>query len=600
MPPNLRKQSATLLKRELLAKSTYELIFLLEDEFPFVPGQYVWIELAGERKAFSICCSPNGRNSISIIFRESTSAYKKALIALPLQSELSIFGPFGSLALPSTPDTPVIFIAGGVGVAPFCSMIHESIAKQSSRSMRLIYANSDPERAVYSSEFKRIAKEHENFVLQEVYGHITRQNLQDLPELQNAMIYVIGPEAMVEAVGEILASLHVSKNRVCFEEFYPSSYAPTNCLLIHDFPVTQELFMLAVQNTSNHIVLTDIDGRIIFANKAAELLTGYSLEEMRGQTSRLWGGLMDKSFYATLWDTIKIKQKPFVSGKVFNRRKNGVVYTTLMRISPILDREEKLIGFISTEEDVTEFEKISELKTEFVSLASHQLRTPLTVIRWDVEGLLGNPEEEGTLTSPQRKTLEEVHQITLTMIGLVKKLLDVSYLELGQYVIKSESTNLPLVFQKILLEYRTAIEEKKLTIKELYDQNLVEVDTDPEFVQIILHNLISNAVKYTPSGGSVELEIALDKHDGIPFQYKVGAKNIFIRVTDKGVGIPKQQQSRIFQEFLRADNAKALDTTGFGFGLYMTKLIVERSSGKIWFESEEGKGTSFYVLLPVF
>lgn len=599
MPPSLRKQSATLLKRELLAKSTYELTFLLGDEFPFVPGQYVWIELAGERKAFSICCSPNGRNSISIIFRESTSAYKKALIALPLQSELTVYGPFGSLVLPASHDTPVIFIAGGVGVAPFCSMIHESIAKQSSRSIRLIYANADPERAVYLSELKQLAKEHENFVLQEVYGPITLQCLQDLPELQTAIIYMIGPSSMVEAVGAMLVSLGITKDRVRFEEFYPAAFAPTNGLLVHDFPVTQELFMLAMQNTSNHIVLTDIDGRIIFANKAAELLTGYSFEEMRGQTSRLWGGLMDKTFYATLWDTIKIKQEPFISGKVYNRRKDGVVYTALMRISPIFEHDGKLIGFISTEEDVTEFEKISELKTEFVSLASHQLRTPLTVIRWDVEGLLGN-SEEGTLTSPQRKTLEEVHQITLTMIGLVKKLLDVSYLELGQYVIKSESTNLPLVFQKILLEYRSAIEDKKLIIKELYSQNLLEVDTDPEFVQIILQNLISNAVKYTPSGGSVELEISLDKRDGIPLQYKVGEKNIFIRVTDKGVGIPKQQQSRIFQEFLRADNVKALDTTGFGFGLYMTKLIVERARGKIWFESEEGKGTSFYVLLPVF
>jgi PAS domain S-box-containing protein len=588
-----------LFSRESVAQNTYELSFLLKDEFPFVPGQYVWVELGEDRKAFSICCAPNGRSSISIIFRESTSAYKKALLALPLQSELSIYGPFGSFALPAAPDTPVIFIAGGVGVAPFCSMIQDSIASNSLRPIHLITANSTPERAVYSSEFKRIAKEHKNFTLQEVYGHITLQDLQNLPELHNAIIYTTGPEAMVEAVGGILASLNVSKDQVCFQEFYPSSYAPPNGSLSHDFPVTQDLFMLAVQNTSNHIVLTDIDGRIIFANKAAELLTGYSLEEMRGQTSRLWGGLMDKSFYANLWDTIKVQQKPFVGGKVYNRRKNGVVYTTIMRISPILDREGKLIGFISTEEDVTEFEKISELKTEFVSLASHQLRTPLTVIRWDVEELLGT-SGEGALTPSQRKNIEEVHKITLTMIGLVKKLLDVSYLELGQYVLKSESTNLPLVFQNILLEYRAAIKEKKLIVKELYSQDLLEVDTDPEFVQIILQNLISNAVKYTPSGGSVELEISLDKKDGIPPHYNVGEKNIFIRVTDKGVGIPKQQQSRIFQEFLRADNAKALDTTGFGFGLYMTKLIVERASGKIWFESEEGKGTSFYVLLPVF
>lgn len=586
MQPGLRKHSAQLIERELVAQGTYQLTFLMEDEFPFVPGQYVWVELGESRKAFSICCPPNGRNSISIVFRESLSDYKKNFLSLPLHSQISIYGPFGSLALPVSPETPVVFIAGGVGVAPFLSMIRESISKNSLRPIHLVYANASPERAVYSSALKQMAKEHKTFTLQEVYGHITLQDLKNLSELQNSIIYTIGPAGMVDAVGALLVSLGVSRDKVRFEEFYPKPFAPTNALLVHGFPLTKELFTLVVQHTSNHIVLTDIDGRVMFANKAAEVLTGYSFEEMRGQTARLWGGLMEKTFYANLWEMVKVKQESF-SGKVYNRRKNGEVYVAFMRISPILERDGTLIGFMSTEEDVTELENISDLKTEFVSLAAHQLRTPLTVIRWELEELLVAPVGSEFKLS-QRKSLQDVHQKALEMIGLVKKLLDVSHLELGQYVMKLESTDLPSISQKILLEQRALVRKKKLHLTELYGENLSEIDTDPEFVQIILQNFISNAVKYSPSGGTIEVEISLSQQ-----------KNIFIRVSDMGIGIPKQQQSRIFQAFSRAENVKKIETTGFGFGLYMTKLIVEHLSGKIWFESTEGKGTTFYVLLPV-
>lgn len=604
MRPSLWEHSAKLVESELVAKNTYQLTFLLEDELSFVPGQYVWIELKepecadrGGRRPFSICCSPNGRNSISIVFRESSSEYKKTLLSLPLQSQVNVYGPFGSLTLPGSPDTPVIFIAGGVGVAPFISIIRESVAKNSLRPIHLIYANTDPEKAVYISELRQMSKKHKTFTFQEVYRHITAQDLQNLSEFQNSIIYTTGPEAMVEAMGTLLVSLGVSKNKVRFEEFYPRVFAPANALYLSTIPITKTIFSLALQNTSNHIIITDIDGKIVFANKAAEALTGYSFEEMRGQTSRLWGGLMNKIFYDSLWQTIKVKQEPF-SAKVYNRRKDGFVYTALIRISPILENDGKLIGFMGTEEDITELEKVGESKTEFVSLAAHQFRTPLTVIKWTIEELL-NASGDGELKPSQRKNVEEIHQKTQEVIALIARLLQVSNLELGQYVVKLTPVNLPSIAEKVFLGCRSSIAEKGLKIKKLYSENLYEINSDANFIEIVLQNLISNAVKYTLSDGSLELEISLDKQKGVKDKYKIKGKNVFIRVSDTGIGIPKQQQSRVFQEFSRADNAKLIDATGSGFGLYMTKLIVEHLGGEIWFESEEGKGTTFCVLLPV-
>ena len=606
MQQDSRKHLATLTKRKLVAQDTYELTFSVQNEFSFLVGQYVWVEMEklvfedvkGNRRAFSICSSPNKDNTISIVFRESSSGYKKTLLAMPLQSQVNIYGPFGSLVLPTEQNIPIIFIAGGVGIAPFRSIIHKSIIDGSVQTIHLIYANPNLERAAYIEELRQISKNHTSFILQEIYEKITIQHFQKIPQIKNSIIYTTGPAEMVDAVGTILTQIDIPKNNTHFEEFYPKQFAPINSLFTTDFPVTENLFSLSFQNTSNHIVLTDINGKIIFANKAAELLTGYSFEEMRGQTSRLWGGLMDKAFYATLWETIKIKQKPFTA-KIYNRKKKGVVYVAIMRISPIFKKEGKLTGFMATEEDITELENLNDTKTEFVVLAAHQLRTPLTVIRWNIETLLVDILEKGELNPLQRKSLDEIYTETKHMISLTSKFLSISRLQMGKYTIKLESTDPLLITKKVLLDLKNLAEEKKLIIKELYAKNVLAVYTDPDFIQIILENLISNAIKYSNLGGNIEIEISLDKQKDIPEVYAIKEKNIFIRVSDTGIGIPKQNQAGIFQGFSRAENAKKIDTTGFGFGLYMTKLIVEHSNGKIWFESEENKGTTFYILLPV-
>ncbi|MFC1609295.1 PAS domain S-box protein, partial [Patescibacteria group bacterium] len=156
--------------------------------------------------------------------------------------------------------------------------------------------------------------------------------------------------------------------------------------LAHDL----KKFKMAVDNASDHIVITDIDGVILYANEATEKITGFSVDEVVGKKagdSENWGGVMDKEFYDGMWEVLKEKKKPFV-GEMENKRKNGERYDVVASISPITNNKGDILFFVAIERDITKEKEIDRAKTEFVSLASHQLRTPLSAISWYTEMLL--------------------------------------------------------------------------------------------------------------------------------------------------------------------------------------------------------------------
>ena len=292
---------------------------------------------------------------------------------------------------------------------------------------------------------------------------------------------------------------------------------------------------------------------------------------------------MDKNFYEHLWRIIKRERKPY-SGKIKNRRKNGEVYTVIARISPVLGRDGDLIGFLGTEEDITDLEKIDQAKTEFVSLASHQLRSPLSVINWYTEMLLG--EGVGGLNEKQKRYLSEVKNGSRRMTELVKDLLNVSRLELGTLVIEPRPVSLPALIAEAVQEQAPDLHKKNIKLNESYAPQVSTFPADPKFLKIIVQNLLSNAVKYTQDGGEVSVRTELA--DG----------KMVLSVSDTGYGIPEDQQRKIFTKLFRARNVVKKDTEGSGIGLYLVKSIVERSGGSIWFTSKEGAGTTFFVAFP--
>lgn len=346
-------------------------------------------------------------------------------------------------------------------------------------------------------------------------------------------------------------------------------------------------FQLAVEHASDHIVITDSDGVILYANNAVERITGFSNKEIVGQkagTKPLWGGLMDSAVYAQFWKTIK-EQKQIFIGEFNNHRKNGEAYIAEAHVAPILDAGGNVQFFVGIERDITHAKEVDRMKTEFISLASHQLRTPLSAMKWFSEMLLAG--DAGTLTDEQKEYIGNIDQSNERMIALVNSLLNISRIESGRIIIEPEATDIRVLIQKVVQELQVKIDEKKIVLVTSIHEGLPPIMLDPKLIWEVYKNLLTNAIKYTPEGGEITI-----------FVSRTGDA-LVSQVSDTGYGIPKSEQHRVFERFYRGGNIIKLETEGTGLGLYLVKAIVESSGGKVWFESEEGKGTSFYFSLPI-
>lgn len=343
-------------------------------------------------------------------------------------------------------------------------------------------------------------------------------------------------------------------------------------------------FRLAVENSSDQIVITDPDAKIIYANPTTVHITGYAPQEILGKTPALWGNKMGKEFYQEMWRIIKTERKHF-TGEVNNRRKDGSSYTAELNIYPILDNEGVVRFFVGVERDITKAKEVEAAKNEFVSVAAHQLRTPVSAIKWNLE--MFTDEGLGKMTPKQKQYLEYITSSNQRMINLVNALLSVSRIDLGKFAHENQPTDIAEFVRGEIKELNVELERKKIDLQALLPLSSEIIDLDRNFGHVILQNLLSNAIKYTPERGRVEVEARKEK------------KNLFLRVSDSGLGIPLDQRDRIFEKFFRAENAVKAVPEGTGLGLYIVKSLVEKSGGKIWFESKENEGTTFYVTLPL-
>jgi signal transduction histidine kinase len=233
----------------------------------------------------------------------------------------------------------------------------------------------------------------------------------------------------------------------------------------------------------------------------------------------------------------------------------------------------------------TELRLLDLAKDEFVSIASHQLRTPLTALKGFTGMLLDG--DAGPINEKQQEYLREIRNANNRMIALITALLNVSRVDLGAFSVDPELVNFEKVSQSVLKELEMKIGEKNLRVETNFEKGLPLLSVDPKIIRMIFQNLLSNAVKYTPPEGRITLTI---KKDG---------STIRISVADTGYGIPESAQSKIFGKLFRADNARTKDPEGTGLGLYIIKATIERTGGKIWFESKENKGSTFYVSIPL-
>ncbi|OGN27249.1 MAG: hypothetical protein A3B17_00600 [Candidatus Yanofskybacteria bacterium RIFCSPLOWO2_01_FULL_45_72] len=516
-------------------------------------------------------------------------------------------------------------------------------------------------------------------------------------------------------------------------------------------------YLQAMDSARSHIIMTDAEGAIIYANKGAEDITGYTFEEMRGNTSRLWGGLMPREFYKDLWRTVKTELKPF-RAEVKNRRKNQDEYYALVCITPILNKAKRLTGFVVTEEDITgqinnqkytqlqyelisilsgenltdamlrdillkiaesfswsfaaiwilsdtdgtlhcaylwssktdqyasfekitrqitfkprvglpgrvyatcrphwivdavhdpnfprapyaaevglhtgfafpifvgnrvyavleffseeklpqdeqmlksymlignqmgqyklrndEREKLDIAKSEFISLASHQLRTPIAGLCWLIEAMQFN---SANLTPKQKEYLNNLSGQSKRMIELVEDLLNISRIELKSPAMADRRIikigEFADKFIKSMTSYAT-LNKHTMSLEDKVGAS-VAVEANERALNIVMQNLASNAVDYSPENTAVA--IVIERADDF----------IKISIFNRGPAISEDEQPHLFERFYRGKSGKKMKAEGSGLGLYICKKIIEEFGGKIGFESKEGQDTCFWFTIPL-
>lgn len=370
--------NATIVESKNLSDGITQISLKLDQPFSFSPGQYIWVELLnlispdprGERRAFSITSTP-GNDTIQIILRGSESGYKKTFLYLKPGELVKIHGPFGSFLKDGVEGAgDMIFVAGGLAVAPFISVIRSLVNINTTRNFYLIQVDTTPEETPFSEELKGLSSSNKNFKYVSIFGQINPQEIVLAnTSFPSANWYVTGPQGFVDSTWKYLRDLNMDPAKINFEEHYPTM--GTTLISSENLKdiTNNNLFKLAVDRAFIHFMITDINGYILYANKAAEEITGYKYSEMQGNTPRLWGGLMDHTFYKKVWSVIKDAKQPF-SGEITNRRKSGEVYTARATISPITDKEGLVVGFLGTEEDITELTKAQEDTRRLASIVA--------------------------------------------------------------------------------------------------------------------------------------------------------------------------------------------------------------------------------------
>lgn len=232
---------------------------------------------------------------------------------------------------------------------------------------------------------------------------------------------------------------------------------------------------------------------------------------------------------------------------------------------------------------LTELEK---RKSEFITVTSHQMRTPLTGIKWYTELLLS--EETDPLSQQQRDYLLQVQVSTERMIDLVNDLMNVAKIEKEIHEsLRAKTVDLAKILLEVIDTLTTTAEKKTISIVYTPESpSSFRAKADQERIRLVFSNLIKNAILYSKEGSTIIVSLQEEK------------KSVVISFTDTGIGIPKKQQDQVFERFFRGDNVLTT-LPGTGIGLYLSKRIMEKHRGKIWFTSKEKKGSTFFISLPV-
>lgn len=368
-----------------------------------------------------------------------------------------------------------------------------------------------------------------------------------------------------------------------------ASFADQAAIAVHNARLYQQLAYekhrldTIIQNSADGVMILDSQRRIQVFNRALEEITGWSAEEAIGQPCFRVLALKNrqgKNICETACPLLQTEggERLYVEGDI--QRSDGSIVTVGITYSPL--QEDHLVSVIANVRDITRFREAEEMKSTFVSVISHELKSPVSIIKGYADTLRREDAhwDEDTLRQGLAVIAEESDRLN----RLIDNLLDASRLQASTFKLELGYVQIDKLAEKVIEEFRIQSDEHMFTLD--FPPNFPVVQGDIERLRQVLVNLLSNAVKYSPRGGLIQTGGWADDDW------------IYVYVADEGIGIPKSEQERIFERFYRAESPLTRRTEGAGLGLYLCKEVIEAHGGKIWVESEPGKGAKFIFKLP--
>lgn len=337
------------------------------------------------------------------------------------------------------------------------------------------------------------------------------------------------------------------------------------------------------------VFVCDNEGRIVDVNKAGLLLLGMSekpaallplVDRLRQLNLRHPNGKPITAEELAIMRALNGQVVPSFEEIATSPRTHRDIHL-LTSAAPIQDQEGNILGAVEVISDISSMRELDKLKDEFIIVAAHELKTPVAIMKGYAQALLRSTAER----SPQdRKMLDAINRGADRIDNIVKDLLDISRLYLGRLELQMERVDLSEITDEVVNRMASKTTKHHICLK---NQEPAIIKGDRDRLEQVLTNLLDNAIRYSPGGGEIEVTVSMQNHEAL------------VSVRDQGVGIPLEKQGRLFERFYRAHTNTAYDYGGMGVGLYLAREIVLRHGGRMWFESEEGKGSTFYFSIPL-
>jgi PAS domain S-box-containing protein len=341
-----------------------------------------------------------------------------------------------------------------------------------------------------------------------------------------------------------------------------------------------------LEYSADGVLILDSGHRIVVFNRALAQLSRWSAAEALGlhhddviRWARLETNVDLSSAVAGGWP-LPSAQPLYVEGDL--RRRSGGTVSVGITYAPLFDREGRLVNIIADVRDITRFREADEIKSTFISVISHELKTPVALIKGYADTLLRQDArwEPETMQESLTVIVEEADRLH----QLIDNLLDASRLQVGALPLEMDQVAFDALAERVAGRFRTQTQVHEIVLR--FPPDFPVVEGDPGRLEQVLNNLVSNAIKYSPDGGTIELS------------GRASPDEVVVTVSDQGVGVPFEEQPRVFDRFFRGVRERHQRTPGAGLGLYLAKAIVEAHFGRIWVESSPGEGSAFSFAIP--